>query len=126
MRTIELREQEKAMVGRRMKQGGKNAKKLEALSSCVPLKTIQKNDNRTADDPRCLVPKEGRSLVAEEGKEKRRSSLSRSSLSRRESNQSCTAGASCSRFSENGVGNGSVRLRAARATRGRKKLYVTF
>ena len=53
MRTIELREQEKAMVGRRMKQGGKNAKKLEALSSCVPLKTIQKNDNRTADDPRC-------------------------------------------------------------------------
>ena len=59
MRTIELREQEKAMVGRRMKQGGKNAKKLEALSSCVPLKTIQKNDNRTADDPRCLVPRSG-------------------------------------------------------------------
>ena len=26
---------------------------VEALCSCVPLKTIQKNDNRTADDPRC-------------------------------------------------------------------------
>ena len=105
---------------------GKKCKKAGGLVLLCPLEDHSKE--RQSDGRRPTLPcaeGAGRSLVAE-GKEKRRSSLSRSSLSRRESNQSCTAGASCSRFSENGVGNGSVRLRAARATRDRKKLYEDF